>query len=436
MVSRFLTFINEQNLFLTHQRILLAVSGGLDSMAMATLFAEAKLQFGIAHCNFALRGQDSEGDEALVRTWALEHDVVCFVKNFDTKQYASLRGVSTQIAARELRYQWFEELRQAEGFDYIATAHHHNDSLETVLLNLVRGTGIAGLHGILPKNGRIIRPLLFANRSEIEDFVKNQQVSWREDSSNQTDDYQRNFVRHQVVPLLKQLNSNWEETMRSTLEKLRGTEQIFQEKIRQTQSECWHETGDVIRIQQVVIRQQLAPALQLHELIKKLGFSYEQCQQMLTNKTTGKQFFSETHWLVADRAQWVITPRETLQETIEINEVTQLSWLPVEQISPSDFLPTADVNTTWIDADKIQFPLIVRPWQQGDWFCPIGLGGKQKKISDLLIDKKIPLNLKPRIRVLCSKGQIVWVMGLRADERFKISSSTQQILRICLNEKP
>ncbi len=456
MLNRFLTFINEQQLLEPHQKTLLTVSGGIDSMVLATLFWQAKLLFEIAHCNFGLRAEESDGDELFVKQWAEQRGIHCFTKRFETTQFANSKGISIQMAARELRYEWFEELRQTKGFDFIATAHHQNDVVETVLFNLVRGTGIAGLHGIKPKNGVLIRPLLFMNRTEIEAFSVDNQVLWREDSSNVTDHYHRNLLRNKVIPILKEINPNLEKTLMQTVEKLAATETIFKEAIELTRQTVWQE-NEVVFVDFQALRSMSVPTLRLFELIKKFGFNYHQCQAIVASFDTqaGKHFETATHTLVRDRQFLMLKERsvgtlttaigntdhsdtEKRSLIVEISKHQQavqaetmqlkMSLMVVKEWSVRKF--PANQLTAYFDDDKLVYPLVVRKWQIGDWFCPFGMGGKRKKISDLLIDKKISVWEKENVWVLTSDNQIAWVIGLRTDERFKVSDQSQRILEI------
>lgn len=436
-------------------------------MVLATLFWQAKLLFEIAHCNFGLRAEESDADELFVKQWAEQRGIHCFTKRFETTQFANSKGISIQMAARELRYEWFEELRLNQGFDWIATAHHQNDVVETVLFNLVRGTGIAGLHGIKPKNGVLIRPLLFVNRSEIEAFSVENHVLWREDSSNITDHYHRNLLRNKVMPILKEINPNLEKTLMQTVEKLAATETIFQEAIEITRRAIWQE-NEVVFIDFQALRSMSVPTLRLFELIKKFGFNYHQCQEIVASFDTqaGKYFETSTHRLVRDRQFLIVKERsvvtlttatgnhgdaQKITSTVEISAhqqvvqvgtmrltmsvVTAQEWsvktLTTAAVTTSSPLALLTPNqTAYFDDDKVVYPLVVRKWQIGDWFCPFGMGGKRKKISDLLIDKKVPVWEKGNVWVLTSGNQIAWVIGLRTDERFKVSDQSQRILEI------
>lgn len=455
MQEAFLTFINEQGLFAASDSILLTVSGGVDSVVMVELFYRAGFRFGIAHCNFQLRGEASAEDERLVVDLAERLGIKCWVQPFDAKAFAKTHHISTQMAARQLRYAWFEELRQQESFRYIATAHHQNDVLETVLLNLVKGTGIAGLHGIRPKNGFIIRPLLFAEKTQLKTFAIENQLLWREDSSNESSDYQRNLLRNEVIPLLKYINPNLEVTMQQTVEKLAAVEKVFDEEIARNRVELWREEAGVGYINFRKLQLLPAPLIRLFRLLEPYHFSYTQCKQIVQSldSESGIFFYSSTHTLVKDRNELVIVrgmeqgvgskERGVEEFVIEefgkgedgkhrlvigskkiVIEALEITWL-------SDVLsPTIQSTIALFDAERLSFPLTVRPWKAGDWFCPLGMKGRKKKVSDLLIDLKIPRNLKDDVWILTSQDQIAWVMGYRMDERFKVREDTQRLLKV------
>lgn len=437
MLAAFQTFIEEQKLFDQSQKILLAVSGGIDSVVMAHLFCLGKCDFAIAHCNFSLRGNESDQDALLVENIAKSYKVAFHGTRFDTNAEANRRKVSIQMAARELRYEWFSSLIQLHHYNYLATAHHANDVVETVLINLVRGTGIAGLHGILPRNGVVIRPLLFATRDEIEAFASEQKLAWREDSSNNTDKYARNLIRHKVVPVLKLLNSNLEQTMLRNTAKFKQTEEAFLYALSKERKEFEAKTDATITI---AIHKILdLPPAYLYATLVQFGFQNAQIDAIVQiislDFQPGKRFLSEKFILVVDRKYLVITPNEATEQVCQLindglqvvkigSEIIAIAKLPVENYT---FARTAEVAE--LDFDKLQFPLTIRTWQSGDSFIPFGMKGK-KKISDLLVESKIPLNLKPQVKVLVSNNEIAWVVGMRISDRFSVDSSTKDILRL------
>lgn len=437
MLDQFLSFINKHNLIQPSQKVLLAVSGGMDSVVMCDLFSKAKINFVIAHCNFGLRGEESNEDEMFVKKLSIKYKVPFMVTTFQTADFAETEKISIQMAARILRYEWFEKIRKEQNCDYIATAHHQNDVLETVLLNLTKGTGIAGLHGIRIKNGHIIRPLLFAEKETIFDYVVENQVIWREDSSNESNKYQRNLIRNEVVPLLKQINPNLENTMQHTVERIAAVEDIFEQEIEMLRKQItWADTQAVF-VNYKAIQTLSQPVIKLSELLKPYHFTYQQSQDIFEafDKESGKIFLSPTHTLVKDRTELVIT-QKSLQsfvsqvitiydEELIIDNLKLTMGKPFERTE--DFVVPTARKIACLDADKVRFPLQIRKWKEGDWFCPLGMN-KKKLISDFLIDLKVPLNLKKEVYLLTSNGSVVWVMGMRIDDRFKVTDKTEKVV--------
>lgn len=442
MFEKFLQFISEKNLINSSDKVLLAVSGGIDSVVMSHLFYKAKLDFAIAHCNFGLRGEESDQDELFVKKLAKKYKVPFYSDSFDTESFAHQEKVSIQMAARTLRYKWFEQLLQTEGYNYLATAHHLNDTLETVLFNITKGTGISGLHGIQPKNGYIIRPLLFADKEEMYSYVVENQLSWREDSSNQTSKYHRNLIRNEVIPLLKNINPGLEDTIKQTIEKIGSVERIFIEEINKLRQSIVKKELGVTYIDFINLQTELEPVIKLYELIKSYQFSYTQAKDIwqILEAEPGRRFESGTYTLVKDRTALLITPRDFgqyMSATIESGQQefkNEFIHLTLEQIPAAGFTIPTDASIACLDLQTLQFPLKLRKWKEGDWFCPLGMN-KKKKLSDFFIDAKIPLTLKNQIWVLTSNGSIVWIVGKRIDNRFKVSDKTDQILQIRLIKK-
>lgn len=449
MLHAFLTYINEQKLFEPTEKVLLTVSGGKDSVAMFDLFcgasrSDGRLQFAVAHCNFQLRGKESEQDQIFVEHLCKENNVVFHTKTFDTKAYAKKNKISIEMAARILRYEWFESLRQELKFDYIATAHHLNDSIETVLLNLTKGTGISGLKGISAKKGHIIRPILFASQKEIDTYVTEKNLSWREDSSNASNDYQRNLIRNQVVPLLKKINPNFDETFARNLERFQSLEADFRKNLSHFKTTVMREENGVFYLKIANIKYWQSANYYLEELLKEFGFNYFQSKEIFNSLSglSGKVFHAENYTLLKDREELVISPPSSTEKNIFLS----ISLDKINENQTFDFLHkklrftvlnVAEIDTKFernnailfADFDKIKFPITLRQWQEGDWFIPLGMKGK-KKISDFLIDKKTPLNLKKNIFLLTSQDTVVWILNQRADDRFKLSDSTQKVLKV------
>ena len=442
MLDYFLTFVNDHQLPLPTTPSLLAVSGGADSMVMAELFRRAEFPFALAHCNFGLRGDESDADERFVRQWAENAGVPCHVRHFDTQQTADNQRISIQMAARDLRYAWFDELLHQFGYTYLALAHHADDSIETVLLNLVRGTGLPGLLGIAPVRASTIRPLLYTSKKEILDFARTQNITWREDSSNATDHYRRNVLRHQVLPVLQELNPSLEGTFRHTTERLRAASSLLDSLLSDWKTKAVREIGETLYVSLDLLRQAREPAYQLHTVLEPLGYKYPQTKDIVAalDALSGKQFHSLTHTVIKDRLELIISPinHSLAIDPIQIHEHdTHISLaergtltLTRHTYAP-DFKPASDTRRAYFDAALLRFPLTVRPWQHGDWFCPFGMKGKRKKVSDLLVENKVPVSQKSRCLVLINgDATILWVIGMRADNRFRLGTCTNYFVQM------
>ncbi|MDF9795589.1 tRNA(Ile)-lysidine synthase [Catalinimonas alkaloidigena] len=448
MVNKFGAFINETNLFTKNTPILLAVSGGVDSAVMADLFAEANFSFAMAHCNFHLRAEESDGDETFVRQLASQYGVECYIQDFDTIDYAEREKMSIEMAARKLRYAWFKSLLSQHNYTYVATAHHKNDVLETVLFNLSRGTGIAGLHGIKPKKGNVIRPLLFADRKQIENYAREKQLLWREDRSNQDEKHRRNLIRRKVIPVLEEVNPNLLQTMEISLERISETEDVFRAVVKDLRSVSVRSDGKDVYLNIKILKNQPGLKVILHELIKEYGFQYHQSREIAEaikkrehNSQVGKVFDSSTHRLNIDRKELVISSTtdyiaslyeiDGKEHTLQTDEFTlNFSVLDAHKYK---IVPLANIAA--LDHEKLQFPLKLRTWKKGDHFFPLGMNRK-KKLSDFMIDLKIPLNLKKRVMVLTSGNDIVWVVGQRIDHRYRVTENTKQVFEIKQEVKP
>lgn len=435
VVEQLLNHIRRYALCKTTDKILLAVSGGVDSMVMLHLLREAGFKVGVAHCNFQLRGEASDGDEALVKEICAGGNIPLFVKRFDTQQHADAKKISIQMAARELRYAFFNGLLQSEGYDYVATGHHFNDVIEGALLNLVRGTGMDGLTGIAPRKEKIIRPLLFASRAMITDYAQRGKIPWREDASNLSEDYQRNFLRLQVIPRLEQMNPGFEDTFRDTHERLLGASLFARSFVNDFESSALEVRDQKIYLDIRQLHRSPAPAVLLWEIVKGMGFNFDQCRQITAGHQPGKVFFSLSHQLLVDRAQYIIErkqPSRFSSMTIEKGQqrVGERPFaLTIREVMHTDFQLVKMSSLAQLDAERLQYPLIWRKWQAGDYFMPLGMV-QEKKLSDFLIDLKIPFNAKADITVLESAGEIVWVVGYRINERYKVTSDTRRVLII------
>jgi tRNA(Ile)-lysidine synthase len=422
--------------FLTGKKLLLAVSGGVDSMVMVDLFRKMPYDIGMAHCNFQLRGDESLEDQKFLQNYSKLNDVQLFLTQFETEVFAKEQKLSIQVAARKLRYCWFQEICSTNNFDYILTAHHANDAVETFLINLVRGTGIDGLTSIPAQNGNIIRPLLIFSRSEIENFANEYKINWREDSSNASDKYLRNKIRHQVVPLLKELNSDFLSSFQKTQIYLQESKLLTLDASTLVYQQVAKQADDEIHFD--IVKLKLLPNYKsyLYQWLRDFGFSAWQDIYDLVDGQTGKQVYSSKYRLIKNRETLLLVPKTESIETesflidknqINVNFPLNLSFCKVADICSSSNA------TIFVDEDKLHFPLILRKPKKGDNFEPFGMNGKSKKISKLFKDEKLSLIEKESTWILCSIDTIIWVVGVRQDERFKIESNTKSILKIELS---
>lgn len=438
MIHSFQSFLKKEKLIKSSDTVLLTVSGGIDSVVLCELFYQTKIKFAIAHCNFQLRGKESDKDELFVEALAEKYNVPFHTIAFETSSYAKKHKLSIQVAARDLRYAWFEEIRQQYNYARIATAHHQDDSIETFFINLIRGTGIKGLHGILPNQGNLIRPLLFANKKEIIAFAKKNKLKHREDSSNASDKYVRNKIRHSLIPLLNEINKSASANIITTIENLKSVESVYQKRIDKKRTSHVMEERGVVKISISKLKKLKPIEPYLFEFLYPLGFSSIVVDEIIASLSSesGKQFFSETHRLVKDREYLLIEELgsenelkdnrfKILKNTKELPFGNQTLIFKSIKSSPKIQL----VNPATIaqfDFEKLVFPLTLRKWEKGDTFYPIGMKGK-KKLSDYFIDKKLSLLEKDNSWVLESNGQIIWVVGQRMDERYKITAKTKKI---------
>jgi tRNA(Ile)-lysidine synthase len=436
MLNQFLENITKKELFEPNQKILLAVSGGIDSMVMLYLFEKSGFDYGIVHCNFQLRGDESDQDEEFVKKQVLIHGVPSFFKRFDTEEYAQINGISIEMAARDLRYEYFEKIRIEHHYDFIATAHHSDDLIETFFLNLSRKTGIKGLTGIKDKSGKIIRPLLFASRDEIEKFASENYIEFREDSTNSEVFYQRNFLRHRILPLFSELNPSFKKNILASIENLKDAEAVYSGYFEAEIQKVIENATDSHIIDIEKLRKSKRPKLLLLEILSEYNFNpsvTEEVFQSLEGEP-GKQFYSKTHRLVKDREKLFvseITEKKNRIFYIEAGDIELFApfGINIEKLPGKDFKIRKEKNIACLDFEKLEFPLLIRKWQQGDYFQPLGMTGF-KKVSDFLIDEKIPVHEKENTWLLCSGNKIVWIIGHRIDNRFKIRPETKNIFKI------
>ena len=431
MFKAFQDHIAESFPFLKGKRLLIACSGGLDSVTLTHLMHGLNFETGLAHCNFSLRGTESDEDAEFVADLAERLNIPVYIETFDTKRYAANQKLSTQMAARELRYTWFNEILSDFNYDYVLTAHHADDDLETFLINLSRGTGIRGLTGINAVNERIVRPLLPFTRSEILAYAKKQNYFWREDSSNSGTDYLRNQLRKEVIPPLKNAVKKLLPSLQKTQGHLRDTEALLEDYMTLVYQLAITEESEGYSIDILKLSELPNTNALLYELLYRYGFSAWEDIAGLLSAQSGKQIFSETHRLLKDRNKLLLTERDSERPNTEILifEDEQLEQPISISFKKVDKLGEAGSQHIYADRDLLQFPLVLRRWREGDVFQPFGMAGK-KKLSKFFKDEKLSLVTKEKIYVLCSNNQVLWVVGYRMDDRFKVTAATKQILRI------
>ncbi len=426
--KQFQDFVQAEELLKEDDHVLLAVSGGLDSMVMADLFCDADWRFEVAHCNFNLRDKESDEDEEFVKSWAKKNEVLIHVKHFD------LGEGSIQLNARNARYRWFEQLSREKGFTKIATAHHLDDSLETVLINLSRGTGVRGLGGIPSKADKIIRPLLFTSREHLESYSKKHGLLWREDSSNSKKDYDRNLLRLEVIPKIKELNPSLIDTFRSTAERALLSHQVVHARAEEVKKKYLVVDGSVSELKLHWLKSK-ADLLLLSEILAEFGFSYFTTKQIFEAKgKPGKQFFASEYVLSIDRDSLFVKPFQSMgDEELSITGVGDFdlsgSSFGVSIMDRKNLDFQENPMIAYLDTDHLTFPIEVRKWKEGDRFVPLGMTGS-KKVSDYLIDRKVPLALKSETLVLIVGDQIAWLVGYQISEKFKIGDKTKKVLKI------
>lgn len=439
MINQFLKFIQKENLFLSSDRILLAVSGGADSMLMAHLFVSTGFQVGIAHCNFSLRGEESDKEEQFVSEYCDHHNLAYWSKRFNTSEVALQEGISIEMAARDLRYEWFQQLMNEHGFNYLATAHHQDDVIETFMINLSRGSGIKGLSGIQPKSGKIIRPMLFTSHAEIIDYCTQVNIGYCIDSSNLETIYKRNLIRHQVLPLLEKINPAFRKNALKTIANLHETGLLFQQRISEIKDAVYSEDhqGAMIHIEKLQRHSPLRTIL--FELIRPFGFQADQTDDIIDslNKESGRKFFSDAYRLVKDREYLIISSVQASQDKVYYIEedcirIDRPIRMSIEKLQrTADFRFSTLPHIVDMDMDRLTFPLILRHWREGEYFQPLGMNGL-KKVSDFFIDEKYSIPEKENAWIVASGDQLAWIVGKRMDDRFKINHQTKSIIRLTL----
>ncbi|MBO5830487.1 MAG: tRNA lysidine(34) synthetase TilS [Alistipes sp.] len=440
LLDEFEKYVAENELFTHNDKLLLTVSGGVDSMVLMSLTAAAGYKFGVAHCNFQLRGKESDEDEELVEHEAKRLGVEFFNKRFDTTAEMERTGESMEMAARRLRYQWFRELCDEHGYTVIAIAHHINDSIETFFINMLRGTGLRGLTGITNHVGRIVRPLMFTNRKDIHDYAVAHRIPFREDSSNRSTKYLRNKVRIGLIPMLKEITPQFTTIMRRNVSRLSQAQDFITSAMSIIKRDVIEHSGDIHTIKVQNINDSLPRNFVIYEILSsEYGFKGDVVDALchaLDNQSTGRRFYAREWVAVVDRGNIVVSPiseDDDCEVMVERNTLRSYVGGSVlyYQHCDIDFIDTLDLgeNVALIDADKLKYPLHLRRWHEGDWFQPLGMSGR-KKISDYLIDKKVSMAEKSRQFVLVSGDDIVWVVGRRLDDRFAITKRTERVLKV------
>lgn len=412
---------------------MIAISGGLDSVVLTHLLHSLNFDISLAHCNFKLREDESDTDEKFIIDLGNKLTTKVFTTQFDTHQFAKENKLSTQIAARELRYNWFQELVAKHDFNFVLTAHHADDNLETFLINLTRGTGLDGLTGIPVLNKNIVRPLLIFSRKEIENYAKAQNIDWREDQSNASTKYVRNKIRHQITPILKEINPQLLDSLQNTIANLQESQSIINDAVSKLKKKVISiDANGLLKIDILKIKELSNPKAYLFEILKEYGFTEWNDVIHLLNAQSGKQVLSKSHRLLKDRDFLLLSQINLEQDfleylipenTFKIHTPIILTFETVQEIT------STDKQIVFFDAEKITFPLTLRKWKSGDYFHPSGMQGK-KKISKFFKDEKYSLIDKENTWLLCSENNIIWIVGKRTNQRFLASSTSKNILKI------
>ena len=444
MIEQFLAYINRYNLIAEGDKVILALSGGIDSMVLADLLLKTKVEFVAAHCNFHLRGNESDGDDWFVRKFAEKRGIQCFVKHFETEKYAANHGISIEMAARDLRYAWFEQLRQQLGYDKIAVAHHADDQAETFFINLLRGAGLNGLKGMKPQNGIIIRPLLWASREQIRKYAVENHIVWREDHTNVESVYLRNRIRNQLLPVFDELQPKARQGLYKSLEHLSAENELYRELLKEKLAQIVERDGEIQRLlYSKLVKTEVPEPVEgpvysfqlLFEWLRPYGFNTDQCHFIHESIRTGigNQYCSPTHCLVIGRDDLQLSEikeKTDVEIQIQIGEEEILSPIHLrfsKLEKTADFIINKSSDVAQLDFDKLSFPLTLRHWRHGDRFCPLGMKGS-KLLSDFFVDQKFSEFQKQNVWLLVSAdGDILWAVGYRIDDRFKIVNDTKTV---------
>ncbi len=427
MIDKIQRTIDNLHLFSRDDRLLVAISGGADSVFLFFALKELGYDMQLAHCNFNLRGKESDEDERFVSHLSKKYNLKCHLRSFDTKQYANDQNISTQMAARELRYKWFNEILEINNLDFLVTAHHKDDNVETFFINLIRGKGINSLCGIRFRNKNIIRPLLGIERIEIEQYLKENNIKHRNDTSNTDIRYVRNKIRKQLIPLIKEINPSIKQTIANEMLMLNGVNNIFQKEIDLIRARILTTKDGIYRLDKSKLTALESPQIILHEILRPFGrFNVRQIIESLY-KQSGKQFLSDDYNLIIDRKYIIISLLSKSQDSVEISDIeTQIETpLSIKFTTSSNFSLINNQNIATLDFNKISFPLVLRKWKSGDKFQPLGMSNF-KKLSDFFIDQKYSIIDKKNQWLLCSEDDIIWIVGNRIDDRYKIDAHTKK----------
>lgn len=439
LLSQFREFIKKENLFQKEDRLLLAVSGGVDSVVLTDLVAKAGYAFEIAHCNFKLRDAESDRDESFAKELAEKYKVVFHTNSFDTKAIAAAEKKSIETTARDLRYDWFKSLLAERQLKYLLTAHHADDNIETVAMNFFRGTGIAGLHGILPKQGQIVRPLLFARKAALEQYATENKIAFITDSSNLSSDYTRNSFRNEILPLIKKSFPGADNNVLQNISRLQEVELLYHQSILLHKKKLMEQKGNEWHIPVLKLLKSTPLNTIVYEIIKDFGFTAHQTEEVTTllESETGKYIASSSHRIIKNRNWLIIAPNNSaaashiLIEQEDRKIVFAGGILSFETIDATNYKIKTDSSIAQLDAAEIKYPLLLRKWKQGDCFYPLGMK-KKKKLSRFLIDQKLSLTQKENAWVIEMNKKIIWIVGMRIDDRFKLNPGTKQLLKITL----
>jgi tRNA(Ile)-lysidine synthase len=437
--EKFTGFFKARNLL--QGKFLAAGSGGIDSVVLCELCKQSEIQFAIAHCNFGLRGEESERDENFVRSLGEKYGVEVFVKKFDTEKYANENKISIQEAARDLRYHWFIQLKKENAFSFTLLAHHADDNMETLLMNFFRGTGLQGLTAMPEENldeKFFLRPLLEVRRKEIFEFAKQNNLEWVEDSSNLSSKYTRNFFRNELLPAIQKVYPQVEENLFGNIDRFKQINALYQTSVEELKRKVCEQHASEIRIPILKLMKYRNTSL-IYEIIKDYGFGEKQVDEVikLADADSGKFIGNEKYQVIKHRNWFIIAPRAEIAETISIEEGMENicfgdGKLELKTISKEKFQLQKKESIAQLDAKHIEYPLLLRKWKQGDYFYPLGMR-KKKKLARFFIDQRLPKNQKENIWVLESNKKIIWIVGMRIDDRFKVTESTKEILKLTAN---